>query len=374
MQSLSLSAAAAETIGNNEDLLKQLLLWIPAKPLIRFKCVSKLWLSLISDPQFCHSHTLLNPNPKFPSAFFFSPTAATHPHFISLLPNPNPPTPLSFIPDPKNLKILQSCNGLLLCTDGLSVPTKFYVVNPTTSRFSEIALPKTPCTLLSLALAFDPSKSPHFKLVSVSGSRAVHSTLRNIGIEIYSSRTRTWRTCESTVMWFPSSQKFLPCVYCNGRINWLSTFCWLVHYDIDEGHYGVVDGIIGHPFSDCEYSCFGESGGRLHLIEVDGSDLNQLGVLEMGKDYSGWFLKYQVDLSRVRPAFPSSTRPMCCPFLFLDVEENEEQDPVLLLHIGHKVVSFNTRDKRFKTHCNLNTPSLVGWRDAYPYMETLACV
>ncbi|XP_062017583.1 F-box protein At5g07610-like isoform X2 [Rosa rugosa] len=286
--------AAAETVGHNEDLLKQLLLRLPARSLIRFKCVSKLWLSLISSPKFCESHTLQNPIPKFSSA-----TTDATTWFISLLPNPN----LNFIPDPQGLMILQSCNGLLLCTSPadkftISRQFKFYVVNPTTSRFSEIALPPPsptkpePARLLSVALAFDPSKSLHYKLVCVSGSSTV-SVHREIEIEIYSSETRTWRACKSAHMRFPTIGEFLPGVYCNGRIHWFSRFCWLVHYDIDEGHYGVV-GLPGHDFSvERECICFGESGGRLHLIEMygNGIGLNKLHVLEMGKDYSGWFVK-----------------------------------------------------------------------------------
>ncbi|XP_062015633.1 F-box protein At5g07610-like isoform X1 [Rosa rugosa] len=382
------SIAAAETVGHNEDLLKQLLLRLPAKSLIRFKCVSKLWLSLISSPKFCDSHTLRNPILKFPSAFFLSRTATTDPQFISLLPstNPNPSKPLNFIPDPQGLQILQSCNGLLLCcssTDKFTISRqfKFYVVNPTTSRFSEIALPPPsptkpePARLLSVALAFDPSKSLHYKLVCVSGSGTIPSLHLEIEIEIYSSHTRTWRAGESTHMWFPSIGKFLPGVYCNGRIHWLSTFCWLVYYDIDEEHYGVVDELGAPGFSvEKECMCFGESGGRLHLIEMYGSGLNKLRVLEMGKDYSGWFVKYRVDLNLMTPAFPYTPAASCRPFFFLDAEENEEQNPVLVLRMGYKFISYDIRDKSCKTLCDLFIPSLVGWRDAYQYMETLACV
>ncbi|XP_062015634.1 F-box protein At5g07610-like isoform X2 [Rosa rugosa] len=344
------SIAAAETVGHNEDLLKQLLLRLPAKSLIRFKCVSKLWLSLISSPKFCDSHTLRNPILKFPSAFFLSRTATTDPQFISLLPstNPNPSKPLNFIPDPQGLQILQSCNGLLLCcssTDKFTISRqfKFYVVNPTTSRFSEIALPPPsptkpePARLLSVALAFDPSKSLHYKLVCVSGSGTIPSLHLEIEIEIYSSHTRTWRA--------------------------------------DEEHYGVVDELGAPGFSvEKECMCFGESGGRLHLIEMYGSGLNKLRVLEMGKDYSGWFVKYRVDLNLMTPAFPYTPAASCRPFFFLDAEENEEQNPVLVLRMGYKFISYDIRDKSCKTLCDLFIPSLVGWRDAYQYMETLACV
>jgi hypothetical protein len=175
-------------------------------------------------------------------------------------------------------------------------------------------------------------------------------------------------------MWFPSTGNFLPGVYCNGSINWLSRFCWLVHYDIDAGRYGVVDEFCGDNRSverDC--ICFGECGGNLHLIQVYSSGLNQFDVLEMARDYSGWSVKYRVDLNPMRVAFPE-IHAGYYPFLFVHVEENEKENPSLLLHIPYKVISYNLRDKSFKKLCDLVTSSQVGWRDAYHYMETLACV
>ncbi|XP_058732100.1 F-box/kelch-repeat protein At3g23880-like [Vicia villosa] len=38
------------------EMITKILLSLPVKPLIRFKCVSKPWLSLISDPMFAESH------------------------------------------------------------------------------------------------------------------------------------------------------------------------------------------------------------------------------------------------------------------------------------------------------------------------------
>jgi F-box interacting protein len=43
-----------------EELIIQILLRSPVKSLIRFKCVCKLWLSLISDPHFANSHFQLS--------------------------------------------------------------------------------------------------------------------------------------------------------------------------------------------------------------------------------------------------------------------------------------------------------------------------
>ncbi|KAL6139493.1 hypothetical protein ACLB2K_057797 [Fragaria x ananassa] len=63
------SSSLAETVANTEELLTEILVRVPARPLVRFKCVSKHWLSLISDPRFCRLHTLQNPNPPISAVF-----------------------------------------------------------------------------------------------------------------------------------------------------------------------------------------------------------------------------------------------------------------------------------------------------------------
>ncbi|KAM5552846.1 hypothetical protein ABKV19_025193 [Rosa sericea] len=105
-------SSSAETVANIEGLLKQILISVPALSLIRFKCVSKHWLSLISDPDFCRRHTLRNPNPKI-SAFFSSQT--NEDTTITLgSPSGNPLKTLAN--SASGLRILQSCNGLFLCS------------------------------------------------------------------------------------------------------------------------------------------------------------------------------------------------------------------------------------------------------------------
>uniref|UniRef100_A0A7C9CU39 F-box domain-containing protein n=1 Tax=Opuntia streptacantha TaxID=393608 RepID=A0A7C9CU39_OPUST len=55
------SSSAAETIGHSIDILTQILLPLPAKPLTNFKLVSKQWLSMISRPHFLSRYTVLHP-------------------------------------------------------------------------------------------------------------------------------------------------------------------------------------------------------------------------------------------------------------------------------------------------------------------------
>ncbi|KAL6134430.1 hypothetical protein ACLB2K_066661 [Fragaria x ananassa] len=187
-------SSSAEIVESIEELLKQILVRLPALSLIRFKCVSKQWLSLISDPDFHRRHTFQNPNPKI-SAF--------------LSPETNQGSPFKFlnnsVPDASWLRIIQSCNGLFLCH--VPILSRFqdqkhrhvYVVNPTTNQFRALFPPTlrddvTRSTLVRYALAFDPSQSPHYKVLCVTNDdEDDNDGGGHHDIEIYSSETGTTR-------------------------------------------------------------------------------------------------------------------------------------------------------------------------------------
>ncbi|KAM0966876.1 hypothetical protein ACFX13_022894 [Malus domestica] len=394
---LPIISSPAEILANNENLLTPILLCIPTRALLRLKCVCKRWLSLISDPKFCDNHTFKNPYPNF-SAFFN--TTMQQFYRISIQNNENTFKSPSKHPEfirglPRSLKILQSCNGLLLCctsheiTNLRSTPT-YYVLNPTTNHF--VALANSPyatnsTSLLGVALAFDPSKSIHYKVICV---QCIAGSVVSFQIEIYSSETRNWTLRKSTFD-RPFHIDFSHGVYFNGAINWISRTSRLLHYHLDheEGH-----GLVSRPpdynvFRKREYIYFGESRGHLHLIEIYRPCFTQFDVMEMGRDYSGWFVKYHVDLDTITAKFPEmvpqhnlddpSEENWYYEFvvLFLVREENEEET-AMFLYIPCKVISYNLLDRTCKTACELTLKGKrslqIGWRDTYHCMETLACV
>lgn len=132
---------------------------------------------------------------------------------------------------------------------------------------------------------------------------------------------------------------------------------------------------------------FDESGGHLHLIEIYGAHTTQFKVLEMASDYAGWFVKYDVDLRGIVVSYPEMVRNFLdqrdsCYFAFIIVFfRRKEEEAELLLHVPGKIVSYNLRDRSVKELCEIgpypfeNRNKLqFGWLDAYPYVETLACV
>ncbi|PRQ31950.1 putative F-box domain-containing protein [Rosa chinensis] len=408
-----MNSSSAETVANIEELLQQILVRLPALSVLRFKCVSKHWLSLISTPQFCHLHTLQNPNPKI-SGFFASSTYCST--FIPLQNQSGTTNPFNALndfvhaddPDTLGLDILQSCNGLFLCRHrvvpflchhrvaDLRKRHPVYVVNPTTNQFSVLSSPrvgKDPF-FIRYALAFDPSKSPHYKVVCLDDHQ----------IDIYSSETRAWKLLETsfkTEDWGSSREGG---VYCNGAVHWIRDHTQLVDRwvrdDSDVLHYYVIGEdslrlavsspplVVTAPYSDCfsripDHRYFGESGSHLCLIDIYwGRNSNtQFYVKEMRRDYSGWFVKYHVDLN---PLISFSRRFW---FLLLGVVENDEEDQhhqneeegssSLLLHIPGKVIPYSLRNKSYKISVDLPKEDqhyFIPKEHCHGYVESLACV
>ncbi|KAL6139477.1 hypothetical protein ACLB2K_057781 [Fragaria x ananassa] len=228
------SSSLAETVANIEELLSEVLVRVPARPLLRFKRDSKHWLSLISDPKFCHRHTLQNPHSSisavFAHDFSFIPLDLDHDrssnpgnqNLSDSSPNPNP---LNFGQHLRDIMIIQSCNGLFLCRPIKTSNTTIYILNPTTKQFSTLAIPAAaaaaasgqPCVLFGYALAFDPSKSPHYKVLFLQEGNHI----LNYHVHIYSSsETRCWRLLSSCFVRLPLVDND-QAVYCNGAVHWV---------------------------------------------------------------------------------------------------------------------------------------------------------
>ncbi|KAG9140770.1 hypothetical protein Leryth_006946 [Lithospermum erythrorhizon] len=196
-------ATSAEKVASIDDILTQILLLLPIKSLVRFISVSKHWLKLIKNPQFSFNR---NPNPNPALGLFLQRTAYKkrptfeYVNFSKQSPHSPPFRNLEFLDNSSSLRILQSCNGLLLCfsnqLDGIWNRKKYFVCNPTTKDF--IRLPKSfhendvSTRIRGLSLVFDPSRSPEYKVISVWSDIKYQ-------IEIYSSLIKTWRKSGNVV-------------------------------------------------------------------------------------------------------------------------------------------------------------------------------
>ncbi|CAL5365304.1 unnamed protein product [Camellia sinensis] len=390
--------SSAHAIAGNDDALSEILLRTPVKSLIRFKSVSKHWSSLISNPHFSLLHTLRHSASK-PSALLLR---LTPPDFdfvplrdsLSKSPSPPPFRSLNSIlhrPSGSGTKILQSCNGLLLCCSfphSIGNVRRYYVVNPTTKHRLLLDLPRADVSsVFGVNLAFDPSISPHYNVVFV---RSTPLSIHCRQIEIYSSETRSWRLSGDSFR--PQfDMLFTDGVFWNRAIHWISPSGVSLRFSVDGECLGTMPPL---PLLDTDwytrrYRFFGESNGHLHLIEVYGPQTTQFRVLEMERDYSQWFVKFSVNLDGIVAAFPEMVRSYLdthdgnyYAFSILGVlREDNEDESFLVLSVPGKVISYNFKDSSLKKLLDFAPAKIdknhilqFGCFDTYQYIESLAPV
>ncbi|KAL7224537.1 hypothetical protein ACSBR1_025909 [Camellia fascicularis] len=180
---------------------------------------------------------------------------------------------------PKSLLTFNSCNGLLLCINDRTVGNpnnyklRLIVCNPTTQKYT--LLPQLPkCEFLASFLAFNPSNSPHYKVVLYRPYDE---------FEIYSSETASWKL---VTVGEPLGIR-VKGVFWNGAIHWLKEGDGEFHFrfDVDEEKLSK-NPIFPEPkiVSIDDISYYGECGGNLILIHLPSSFAMQFKILEIERD------------------------------------------------------------------------------------------
>ncbi|ONK57208.1 uncharacterized protein A4U43_C10F17710 [Asparagus officinalis] len=359
----------------NEDITAEILALLPAKDICRLRCVCKQWLHLLSNPRFIQHHSARNPHPPV-SGFFLS----DHNHGSQHFPiKPNPPRlpnpTLSFIPadDGTRIFVESSCNGLIICFQ----KAMYYVCNPTTREFVELPVPDE--VARNLSLVFDPSKSPHYKVISICSQ-----------VHIYSSETRSWKlSMDNTKLRESVSAHQAGSIHWKRSTYWNSTLVWLVtryllSFDVTRECITKLTLPPEAPhYSKVIY--MGESRGKLVVI---GKPRNQepyvFYILETDNLCSGWSLIYKVDLYRIGDLYPEiRKRPIwvsgikrnvrrravnCAGFLPVHLSMGGEgEGQLLFLNVPGKIISYNLSDKSFTKVRDLLSSMgpydcLYGWR------------
>ncbi|CAK9184525.1 unnamed protein product, partial [Ilex paraguariensis] len=297
---------------------------------------------------------------------------------------------LTFVNFPNRRRIWQSCNGLLCCFTfgGPDAKCNYHIYNPTIHRFTTLPNPagrvfrnsRRVGSVHAVNLAFDPLKLPHYKAVCVYDSQILPEQFE---IEVYSSETGLWRHSADP---FSAKVNFELGVFWNCAINWVSYQGNSLYFNVDEERLGTM------PMPPLPYGCegrklryFAESCDHLHLIESYGPPTTQFNVYEMAKDYSGWSVKYLVDLDPVMDAFPESIVGLLdYKFLIISfLRRNSDEESFLVLGIPGKAIRYNFSDKTFKKLCDvprdhlnfeLDHAPMFGWYNAFQYIESLSCV
>ncbi|GJY04647.1 F-box protein-like protein isoform X1 [Tanacetum coccineum] len=359
-----ITLSASNVVLSNNDLLIEILLRLPVLSILLFKSVSKQWSSLITDASFTLRRRQI-PNLDPPSGLFIRKHQSFFEHdFVSLnskLPSGRYPHKYSFssrFGSGTRIQILQSCNGLLLCSTG-AMCDKCYVYNPSTDLYK--MLPSRHvfgsglgnAGISKIKLAFDPRRSTYYKVVSADIIRDDdNESGMSARIQTYSSETGVWSECDSR---FPIQSFF---GFDNG-ICWSNAIHWLyggkLHFKLDIADHPVLTNLQTCGFLDGKEhwdSKLCESRGSLLLIYREFPDL-LFDVYEMRNESSVWLLKYNVNLDDTMMRFPkrwSVSSSVCCIVL-----EDREEDSFMVINISGQVWQYKFMFKTQRKLCSLGS-------------------
>jgi hypothetical protein len=179
-----------------DDLVVEILSWVPFKSFCRFKSVCKAWLAFSSNPHY------RGKLPKIPTGLVRE--GRTGIQLVSLSPNNEEiDGALTFLPHYKKLEFVDCCNGLVLCkyrSISSVAYTHFIVCNPATQEWRELPVSGSHghpygrdgyrCTTI---LAFDPSWSAQSFYVFNFWQNVSNTWKRGISrIEVFSSDLCKW--------------------------------------------------------------------------------------------------------------------------------------------------------------------------------------
>ncbi|KAJ0439501.1 putative F-box domain-containing protein [Helianthus annuus] len=364
------STHSGAVIRSNDDLLTEILLRLPGTSILRFKSVSKHWHMLLSHRHFTQRYDNHSKSPGLFGCNTYVPYDVDNPS--------TPPfSSLGSYFDRPRVRIVQSCNGLLLCSThgakGSKAAPKYYVFNPTTKQLALIPpiheSAKVRKTIRFMGLAYHQTDCPHYKVVCV---RRLEPDRDLFQIQIYSSDTREWKICTVTLDTHWSF--FEKGVYWNGAIHWAPWHPNHFYFKIEAEQVQTLPLPVDMMSFDFMTMYFGESRGHLHLtvgVDPKGTSLHQ-NVYEMLSDHSGWFVKYQLQLHELWGAFPEMTRS---PYDFnvVDVVRGEkEEDTFIVLRISWKLIRYNVHDKNFRQMSDVIDHAFRKDPFAHRYIETLA--
>ncbi|XP_075524225.1 F-box/kelch-repeat protein At3g23880-like [Primulina tabacum] len=196
-----------------QDLITDILSRLSVKSLLRLRCVSKSWLSLISSPEFQTNYLEVSTTRRRRLVFGSATKLYTWPlHGISYEDPPVDDAPCDFTDVHRyhSIHIVGSCNGLV-CLVNLHTG-HIFVWNPAIRKYRKLPFPLRLSSREPYGFFYDAS-SDDYKVVHIveePNSRPYSRT--------YSLRNDSWKSSD----WSHGRTPFGgTCVFLNGAIHWI---------------------------------------------------------------------------------------------------------------------------------------------------------
>ncbi|GFQ08541.1 F-box/kelch-repeat protein at3g23880 [Phtheirospermum japonicum] len=345
-----------ETLDLPPEILIEILARLPVKSLLRFKCVSKSWLSLISSPQFIKTHLKISTQ---------NPNLSSHRLMLTIC-NPDfdlihcsvqslmfgPLTVAHNIDYPKKnphcaVWIVGSCNGLICVAID---ENDMFLWNPTTRtsrKLPPVAVKLRQGFYYIWGFGYDES-SDDYKVVGVFcvfGNEGLYESV----VKIYSLRADSWKSIEGFEGGVPLD---------DSATRGGSEFKWnIVSLDLRTEDYGTVEQPdYGEGCFDSYLGVLGEGICVLCNYEKVRADLwvmKEYGVKE------SWTKVVSIPYDDDPAMFLCSV-----PLWILD-------DGEILLALGTELVVYSPRDNCYRYP---ETSNVAPFLEADMYVESLVSV
>ncbi|KAJ9182471.1 hypothetical protein P3X46_006464 [Hevea brasiliensis] len=255
-----------------QDLIVEIFSRLPVKPLIRFKCLSKTWRSMISDPEFAKlqlNRAKENHNNFSCQKLLLStwpPQSVDYEAFcdgnVRILSYP------AIVKGPLDnfyVGILGSCNGLVYLLDDYG---SMFLWNPTTGDYRELPNPNGAIyRMFRYGLGYNFSTDDYGVLFA---SQFTANDSKETIVELYTLKTGAWRRIKEIDAVSQSYGGYG--IFWNGALYWLETkrsdlhqVYVIVAFDMVEEKFQEVLPLPDHFNSNCIVS-LGASGNRLCIF------------------------------------------------------------------------------------------------------------
>ncbi|GJV27200.1 hypothetical protein Tco_1383648, partial [Tanacetum coccineum] len=221
-----------------------------------------------------------------------------------------------------------------------------------------------------IKLIFDPTKSPHYKVVHARLVTDDNGVGSYILIETYSSETGNWSVCADQIPSYNSFNGFEDGIYWNGAVHWLG-------HVYGPSLHSRLDILVDHPvlttiklpgMVDVNL-CFNrklfESRGCLLLACKGYPHSPQLHILEMRNVYSGWLLTYLVNLDDLISSWGIHSSVWCI------VLGEREEDSFMVIESYGKVLQYKIVLNTVHTLFDFGSTSS---RESFPLIASFAGV
>lgn len=351
-----------------QELITEILSWLPLKSLLRFRCVSTIWLRLLTaDTAFFQLHH--HRSSKTKNHNFVLIVGSEHPKSVTAIYNvqeyaraPASPVKLDLPFDEMNYPY-GICNGLLYLTADDYSPDLF-ICNPLTGDHVSIQCPRIPLRYplggRKFNFGFGPCQgNNHYKVVRLLSSKYVSEFQSDV--VVHTLGTDSWRTLESIPYKILSNPK-LVC----GALHWLGALSGssfqneIVSFDIETEIFRGIQ-----PPNDVQFKpplivvTIGDLNGLLHIYSCELGQSLQIWAMKNYGAVDSWAKLYQLDGS------------MCFSLCsLLEPQVVTDNGDIILLHralYGSDIVFYNPATNSITSFITF----LLGRFSGYCYVGSL---